>query len=213
MSTGTGLPWGADTLSGMSRSRTYPLFKSLAALAALSALAAGLTGCGSEDPSGTEPTGSGAATTSESASAEPAADWKVAELEGTQFKAPSDWAVSLEDGVSYVMGSPKDGQGYRAGRGIFNAGSSLALSIDELATASRDNVIGDYSKVERLKDVTFGGTKFFHIRGSGDAQTYDVYGALIGDIEVSVAWSFNPGLATQKQIDGWINQVMSTFKP
>ncbi|NGN91596.1 hypothetical protein G5C66_02425 [Nocardioides sp. KC13] len=196
----------------MSRSRTYPLFKSMAALAALAALGVGLTACGNENPSGTEPTGSGAASPSETTSTEPASEWKVAELEGMQFKAPPDWSVSLEDGVSYVMGSPKDEQGYRAGRGIFNAGSSLALSLDELATTSRDNVIGDYSKVERLKDVTFGGTTFFHIRGSGEAQTYDLYGALVGDVEVSVAWSFNPDLATQKQIDGWINQVMPTFK-
>jgi predicted small lipoprotein YifL len=184
----------------------------MAALAALAALAAGLSACGSDGPVGTEPTESGAASPSESASADPASDWKTAELEGTQFKAPPDWDVSLEDGVSYVLSSPKDELGYRAGRGIHNAGSALALSTDELAATSRDSVIGDYAKVERLQDVKFGGTTFFHIRGSGAAQTYDLYGALIGDIEVSVAWSFNPDLATREQIDGWINQVMPSFK-
>ncbi|MEU0264631.1 hypothetical protein [Nocardioides sp. NPDC006303] len=184
----------------------------MAALAALVALAAGLSACGSDEPTGTVPTASGSASPSDSASAEPASDWKTAELEGMQFKAPPDWAVSLEDGVSYVMSSPKDELGYRAGRGIFNAGSALALSTDELAETSRDSVIGDYSKVERLQDVKFGGTTFFHIRGSGEAQTYDLYGALLGDIEVSVAWSFNPDLATREQIDTWINQVMPTFK-
>ncbi|WP_328528464.1 hypothetical protein OG984_22805 [Nocardioides sp. NBC_00368] len=136
----------------------------------------------------------------------------MAETSGAQFKTPPDWTVRVEDGVTQVMGAPKDDQGNEPGFGLLDAGSTLALTTDELATESRNNVIGDYSKIERLQDVKFGGTTFFHIRGTGENRTYDLYGALVGDIQVTVSWSFGVEMASRKQIDAWINQVMPTFK-
>lgn len=175
-------------------------------------LAGTVWACGSDDRTRTEPTASGVASPSESASAEPASEWKTAELEGTQFKVPSGWDLSLEDGVTQVMAAPKDEQGNEPGFGLFDAGSTLAFSTDELATESRNNVIGDYSKIERLQDEKFGGTTFFHIRGTGENRTYDLYGALVGDIQVTVSWSFGVEMASRQQIDAWINQVMPTFR-
>ena len=132
-------------------------------------------------------------------------------MEGAQFRAPSDWSVKM-DGATYVFSSPKDSDGASVGSGIFDAGPTLAMNTDDLATETRGNVVGDYAKVERLQDVKFGGTTFFHIRGTGEVQSYDLYGTLVGDIQVTVAWYFNTKLATAEQIAAWINQVMPTFK-
>lgn len=190
------------------------MFKVLVAAAAVLFVGVGAAGCGSDDPSGTESTAAGSPSgdaSSSAAATEPAADWQVAESDGVQLKAPSDWDVKLEDGTRYILSTPKDENGYEAGFGTLMTGSTLAMSTDDLATTSREAVIGDYSKVERLDDVKFGGTTFFHIRGTGESRTYDLYGALLGDSEVSVHWSF-AGDTPRKEIDEYINQVMETFK-
>lgn len=189
------------------------MLKVLVAVAAVVLVGVGVTGCGSDDPSGTESTAAGSPSgdASSSPATEPAADWQVAESDGVQLKAPSDWDVKLEDGSRYILSTPKDENGYEAGFGTLMTSSTLAMSTDDLATTSREAVIGDYSKVERLDDVKFGGTTFFHIRGTGESRTYDLYGALLGDSEVSVHWSF-AGETPRKQIDEYINQVMETFK-
>lgn len=214
VSTRRGSSEGADTLCDMTTSRPRPKFTLIATVATL-AITGFAAACGSGDPSGPESTAGEAPTQSPSASAsatEPASDWKVAESSGAQFRTPPDWTVRVEDGVTQVMAAPKDDQGNEPGFGLFDAGSTLALSTDELATESRNNVIGDYSKIERLQDEKFGGTTFFHIRGTGENRTYDLYGALVGDIQVTVSWSFGVEMASRKQIDAWINQVMPTFQ-
>lgn len=191
-----------------------PLLKAVPAIAMVAIAGAGLAACGSGDPSGTESKGSESPSSNQTPSAPssaPVADWKVAELEGAQFKAPADWEVKMK-GATYVLSSPKQDDGASVGSGIFDAGPTLAMNTDELATETRGNVIGKYTKVERLSDEKFGQTTFFHIRGTGEVESYDLYGTLVGDTQVTVAWYFNTKLATADQIATWINQVMPTFK-
>ncbi|SDK26986.1 hypothetical protein SAMN05428985_103326 [Nocardioides sp. YR527] len=69
-----------------------------------------------------------------------------------------------------------------------------------------------FPDAERLKDVTYGGTVFFHLRGSSDTEVYDLYGAVVGESEAEVAWSFNPEWVTRDEADEFINQVMPSFK-
>ncbi|GGR46623.1 hypothetical protein GCM10010197_10390 [Nocardioides luteus] len=143
---------------------------------------------------------------------DPGAGWHGVESDGVQLKAPPAWDVRMEDGVHYVLSTPKDEQGFRDGFATLMTGSTLAASTDELASTSRESVIGDYSDVERLDDVQFRGTKFFHIQATGESRTYDLYGALLdGGTEVSVHWSF-AGETSRKKIDKYINEVMATFK-
>ena len=172
------------------------------------AVGVGVVGCTMSGPSE-----SASVSPSASASAvesEPAGDWQTVESDGVHLEAPSNWKVHLEDGVDHVLSTPKDDRGYRDGSGILMTGTSLATSQEELASAARDNATGDYSKLERLDDVKFGGTTFFHIRGTGEPQTYDYYGAYLGDVEVSVHWSFAVE-TPRKKIDAYIDQVMETF--
>ncbi|TQL66641.1 hypothetical protein FB381_0505 [Nocardioides albertanoniae] len=132
-------------------------------------------------------------------------------MEGAQLKAPADWDVRM-DGATYVLSSPKDSAGASVGRGILDVAPTLALGTDDLATEAKGSAGGGYKKVERLADEKFGRTPFFHIRGTGGSLTYDQYGAVVGDDQVTITWSFNPDLANPEQIDTWINQVMPTFK-
>lgn len=213
MSTGNRAALRADTLSAMSRPRTHSMLRAIVVVATVAATGAGLTACGAGDPSGKKPTESGSASPSNpksSSPSSPASDQQIANLDGAQFSAPADWKVSKE-GTTYVFGSPKDESGAGVGSGIFDAEPTLALSTEDLAKESQASLPGKYTKVERLKDENFGGTTFFHIRGSGESQTFDLYGALVGDIQVEVGWYFTAELATRKQIDVWINQVMPTF--
>ena len=196
----------------MSRSRKSNLLQSTVAICAI--LGAGLTACGSDDgPTSRGSTASASQSPDQSGapSTEPAADWQVAETGGAQLKAPADWNVRM-DGATYVLSSPKDSAGASVGRGILDVAPTLALSTDDLAKEAKSAAGGNYKKVTRLSDETFGGTPFFHVRGTGGSLTYDHYGAVIGGDQVTITWTFNPDLANQEQIDTWINQVMPTFK-
>lgn len=170
-------------------------------------------GSGTDEPSDPEPTATASSGTSAGSGSPtaPAAEGETAELDGAQFTAPSGWYVKPEDG-SYVIGAPDDEDGFSPGSGIFNVGTTLASDVDQLAKASIGRVETAYPDGKRLPDVKYGGTTFFHLRGSNSTETFDQYGAVVGDSQVFVAWSFNPELVSRKEVDELINQVMPSFK-
>ena len=194
----------------MTRSRILPPSRFAVAIVTTMAtfvLCSCAGGTDPSDPESTETASTGTSTASES----PSADGETAELDGAQFTAPSGWYIKPEDG-SYVIGAPDDADGFSPGSGIFNVGTTLASNVDQLAKASIGRVETAYPDGKRLPDVTYGGTKFFHLRGSNSAETFDEYGAVVGDSQVFVAWSFNPEFVSRKEVDELINQVMPSFK-
>lgn len=143
-------------------------------------------------------------------SAEKPAEPQVVEVNGAQLQVPSDWSVTSPSKTERAtLNTPEDASGTSYGTGTFNADITLAEDTEELAKG-RLKVAG--SDAKRLPDVKFGGQTFFHIRElHGGVDSLDTYGTVIDGSEVTVAWGFNAKLATRKQIDGWINQVMPSF--
>lgn len=117
----------------------------------------------------------------------------------------------MEDG-SPVIGAPEDADGYSPGFGIVDAGTTLAADTDELATTALKILKGSKPDATRLPDVKYGGVTFYHLRSTNDVNSYDEYGAVIGDSDASVAWTFINDFASREQMDELINQVMPTFK-
>ncbi|MER6970385.1 hypothetical protein ABT304_04965 [Nocardioides sp. NPDC000445] len=187
----------------MTRSRTTCLVAVAVAAGVLT-----LTSCGggSGEPSDPDTAGASSSPTASESSVEPGTG-EVAEINGAQLQPPSGWTVEVEDG-SPIVSAPDDELDYSPGFGILNADVTLADNTEELATAATDTA----SDAKRLADVKFGGVTFFHIRRSNDTNTYDTYGTVIEDSEVTVAWTFINDLADAKQRDALINQAMSTFK-
>ncbi|MFE6506511.1 hypothetical protein ACFVDI_10815 [Nocardioides sp. NPDC057767] len=195
----------------MTGSRTLPSSRSaMAVVAAIASLVLCSCGGGADQPSDPATAPSGTAAGSESPTA-PTVEEKTAELDGVKFTAPSGWYVKPEDG-SYVIGAPEDADGFSPGSGIFNVGTTLASDVDQLAKAAIGRVETAYPDGKRLPDVKYGGTTFFHLRGSNSAETFDQYGAVVGDRQVFVAWSFNPEFVSRKEVDELINQVMPSFE-
>lgn len=195
----------------MTGSRTLPSSRSAAAIvAALTAFTLCSCGAATDEPSDPATASSGTPAGSASPTA-PTAEEKTAELEGAKFTAPSGWYVKPEDG-SYIIGAPDDADGFSPGSGIFNVGTTLASDVDQLAKASIGRVETAYPDGKRLPDVEYGGTTFFHLRGSNSTEMFDQYGAVVGDSQVFVAWSFNPEFASRKEVDELISQVMPSFE-
>ncbi|NYI79876.1 hypothetical protein [Nocardioides panzhihuensis] len=171
---------------------------------------AALVGCGgAEGPSGS-PRSSTPPSAQASADASPTAASRVVEVNGAQLRVPADWSVGGGGTQRATISVPEDESGTSYGTGVFNADITLASDTEELAMG-RANVAGGDAK--RLPDVEFGGQSFFHLRElHGGIDSLDTYGTVINGSEVTVAWGFNAELATREQIDGWINQVMPTFK-
>lgn len=117
----------------------------------------------------------------------------------------------MEDG-SPVIGAPKDADGYSPGFGVFDASLTLAADTDELAETALKILKGSKPEAKRLPDVEYGGVTFYHLRSTNDVNSYDEYGAVIGESEASVAWTFINDFASRAQMDELINQVMPTFK-
>ncbi|MEI7055072.1 hypothetical protein WBG06_04585 [Nocardioides sp. CCNWLW239] len=117
----------------------------------------------------------------------------------------------MEDG-SPVIGAPKDADGYSPGFGVLDADMTLSANTDELATTALEILKGSKPDAKRLPDVEYGGVTFYHLRSTNDVNSYDEYGAVIGDSEASVAWTFLNEFASREQMDEMINQVMPTFK-
>lgn len=192
----------------MTASRTGCAARLTAIVAAALAVVA-LGGCGG-DPGGT----SGSATPSPSptestAPSEQPKQTQVVEVNGAQLEVPADWIVTAPStSERATLGAPKDASGHSYGSGIFNADITLADDTEDLAE-SQSKVA---PKAKRLPDVTFADQTFFHFRELEGPESLDTYGTVIEGSEVTIAWGFNSELATRKQIDGWINQVMPTFK-
>lgn len=168
-----------------------------------------LGGCGG-DPEGT----SGSETPSPSPTESPVPseqpdEAQVVEVNGAQLEVPADWIVTAPStSERATLGAPKDASGHSYGSGIFNADITLADDTEDLAE-SQSKVVPD---AKRLPNAKFGGQTFFHFRELEGAESLDTYGTVIKGSEVTVAWGFNSKLATREQIDGYINQVMPSFK-
>lgn len=178
----------------------------LAALATTALAAAVFSGCGggSNDPSGSASVSPSATQTTSEAASEP----QVADLNGAQLAAPADWKVKFTD-PHWIIDPPGD-DGGSPGGAVFDADdAALALDTEELAV-SRLKAAGSDGK--RLPDVKYGGITFFHIHEETEVNTFESYGALVDGASVSVEWTFIKDLASPEQIDGWIKQLMSTFK-
>ena len=194
----------ATILSAMTASRTtLAAARRLAAVVGSGAIAVALGACGaSESPH--EPASSAPVEESTTSSQSPA-ETQVAEVNGAQLTAPSNWKVE-QGQARVIVSAPKDDRGYSPGFGLLDADVTLAESTDVLAS----DVMKPGAK--RLADVEFGGAKFFHVRERDDTNTIDTYGTVVDGSEVTVAWTFINDMATPKQIDELVNQVMPTFK-
>ena len=196
----------------MTRSRTHS-HPRLATIVVATMIAFTVTSCGSENdkPSGPDGTVSPSGSPSES----PATTGGVggtAELNGAQLQAPSGWQVRTEDG-NPILNAPKDADGYSPGSGILDADITLAETTGELAKVSEKTLASQgYENLERLADTKFGGVTFFHLRGKSGNRSYDQYGTVIDDSQVTIDWNFTVALADRKQADELINQVMPSFK-
>lgn len=111
-----------------------------------------------------------------------------------------------------VLRAPKDADGYSPGSAIFDADITLSTNTDELAGTALKVLSASKPNAKRLPDVEYAGVTFYHLRSEDEVNSYDEYGAVIGDAEASVAWTFINEFASRKQIDELINQVMPTFK-
>ncbi|MDQ4113203.1 MAG: hypothetical protein M3306_19220 [Actinomycetota bacterium] len=193
----------------MTGSRTgFP--RSLTAIAVSAFTALVLCSCGGGDePPGPDASSSPSSPETSESSTAPGGAGGTAEINGATLTAPAGWEVEFEDS-SYVLSAPDDD--HPTGSGIFNADVTLASDVNELAEAAMPGVKELFPDAKRLKDVTYGGTVFFHLRGSNNTEVYDLYGAVVGDSEAEVAWSFNPEWVTRDEADEFINQVMPTFK-
>lgn len=167
------------------------------------AVALGACGGSGDAPDGT--TSSQAAEES-ATTTEPPAESQVAEVNGAQFTAPSGWTVE-QGQARVVISAPKDELGYSPGFGLLDADITLSEGTQALASNAMK-----MSGAKRLADVEFGGVTFFHVREVSDTNTIDTYGAVIDGSAVTVAWTFLNDLASPKQIDELVNQVMPSFK-
>lgn len=189
----------------MTASRTGVAARHFIAIAGSAIFAFAVAACGGsgEDPEGTP---SSASATESASSAKSPDESHLAEVNGAQFTAPADWTV--EQGQARVtISAPKDDGGYSPGFGLLDADLTLAESTEALASDTMKT-----SGAKRLADVEFGGVTFFHVREGNETNTFDTYGAVIGDSEVTVAWTFINDFASPKQIDDLVNQVMPSFK-
>ena len=131
-------------------------------------------------------------------------------MNGAQFQVPSNWSVKGGGTQRATLSTPEDASGTSTGTGIFNADVTLAENTEALAKVQANAAGGD---AKRLPDVKFGGQTFFHFRElHGGVDSLDTYGTVLDGSEVTVAWGFNAELATREEIDGYINQVMPSFK-
>lgn len=184
--------------------------RSLTAIAVSAMTALVLCSCGGgEEPSGPDASSSPSSPATSESSAASGGAGGTAEINGATLTAPAGWEVEFEDS-SYVLSAPDDD--HPTGVGVFNADVTLASDVDELAEAALSRVETAYPDGKRLPDVKYGGSTFFHLRGTNATERFDHYGTVVGDSEVVVAWSFNPEWVTRDEADEFINQVMPSFK-
>lgn len=193
----------------MTPSRTGYVVR-FAAVAVSASAAVALVGCGSTGGSSGSPSRSAPHSATPSGEASSTAEPLAIEVNGAQLQVPSDWSVKGGGTQRATLSTPKDASGTSTGTGIVNADITLAENTEALAKVQANAAAG---KAKRMPDVKFGEQKFFHYRElHGGVDSLDTYGTVLKGSEVTVAWGFNAKLATRKQIDGYINQVMPTFK-
>jgi hypothetical protein len=168
------------------------------------AVALGACGGSGEEPDGTtsSPTAEESATSTESP-----AESQVAEVNGAQLAAPADWKIEQAQSSRVIISAPKDDLGYSPGFALLDADVTLSENTEALAANTLQQ-----PGAKRLADAEFGGVTFFHVREGNDTNTIDTYGAVIDGSAVTVAWTFLNDLASPKQIDELVNQVMPSFK-
>lgn len=103
--------------------------------------------------------------------------------------------------------APEDDLGYSPGFGLLDADITLSEDTEALASNAMKQ-----QGAKRLPDVEFGGVTFFHVREGNDTNTFDTFGAVVDGSRVTVVWTFLNDLASPKQIDELVNQVMPSFK-
>jgi hypothetical protein len=189
----------------MTASRTGLAARRFAAIVGSVALATAAGACGGSEDKPVE-------TPSSSSAEEPAptsdspAESQVAEKDGAQLEVPAGWEV--EQGQSrLIISAPEDDLGYSPGFGLLDASITLSENTEALAS----NVM-KRPGAKRMPDVEFGGVVFFHVREGNDTNTIDTYGTVIDGSRVTVTWTFLNDLASPKQIDELVNQVMPSFK-
>lgn len=188
----------------MSSSRMGLAARRFMIVAGSTALAIAIGACGgsgSDNTASPSAAAKGSATSTESSSAS-----QLAEVNGARFTAPAGWEV--EQGESrIIISAPEDDLGYSPGFGLLDA--DITLSEDTQALASS---VMKQPGARRLRDVEFGGVRFFHVREGNDTNTIDTYGAVVDGSSVTVTWTFINDMASPKQIDELVNQVMPSFK-
>jgi hypothetical protein len=169
-------------------------------------IAAAVGACGR---SGEEPDVASSSPSAEESvtSAQPPAASQVVELKGAQLSAPAGWKVEQAQSSRITISAPKDDLGYSPGFALLDADITLSENTEALAA----NMLKQPG-AKRLTDAEFGGVTFFHVREGNDTNTIDTYGAVIDGSAVTVTWTFLNDLASPKQIDELVNQVMPSFK-
>lgn len=187
------------------------------AVAVIAILGVTLSACGSGKDPEEGATSSNSPTSEQSAtSADPNAGWHAAKVEGGQLLVPPEWDVE-EGYTGPQLQAPRQREGgVRVGGGSLGSEITIdsATAIDDAGdTALAFHKSQGMDKVERLPDVTFGGVKFYHVRGEDSARWLDAYGTVNEGQLISILWTFNRGLVDRKETDEMLNQVMPTFKP
>ncbi|MBG6094183.1 hypothetical protein [Nocardioides luteus] len=131
----------------------------------------------------------------------------MAEVNGAQLSAPAEWRVEPAQSSRMIISAPKDDLGYSPGFALLHANVTLSEDTEALAVNTLK-----LPGAKRLADAEFGGVTFFHVREGNDTNTIDTYGAVVDGSAVTVTWTFLNDLASPKQIDDLVNQVMPSFK-
>lgn len=176
-----------------------------------------MSACGStDDPGGSDTSTTSSPSNEPTASApDPKAGWHVAEDDGGRFFVPPDWDVEEGDtGLELQAPRQREG-GVRVGGGSLGSSPTIDSSdaIDDAGDTALEFHRNGSAKVERLPDVTFGGVRFYHVRGEDSAQWLDDYGTVDNGQLTTVLWTFNREMVDRGQTDELIDQVMSTFEP
>ncbi|NYI79875.1 hypothetical protein [Nocardioides panzhihuensis] len=127
--------------------------------------ACGGSGGGSGDVASPSAAAKGSATSTESSSAS-----QLAEVNGARFTAPAGWEV--EQGESRILiSAPEDDLGYSPGFGLLDADITFSEDTQTLAAS-----VMKQPGARRLRDVEFGGVRFFHVREGNDTNTSTLTG-------------------------------------
>jgi hypothetical protein len=173
---------------------------------AAAALLLVLTGCGSDEPIADAPTPqapvsesplatgseSGTSADAEETAAVAPADGVLLEVEGMSAHAPRGW-VEGPDFVSQAGANPRLVLGTSMDLYSFPVFGELTMTTDDLAEDSTRS--GSWKRrATRRDDVVIDGVDAFHVAGQVNPDEYaDVYGAVVGDLQLTVVFSWEQG--------------------